>query len=784
MKKGGYLVAAIIVLAGILTIFQLTGCSDPPLPPPFIFEPDAPDGLSATVISATEIYLEWNDLSVNEDSFEIYERVTAEGQFRFLTRVDSAVVSTTLTEKRPVTEYSYKVRAVNEGGVSAFSEIVTVTTLNTPPLPVSDLKVEGVSQVLVRISWTDNSNNEDGFRIERRSGDLEWSSLDTLAANTVTYRDEADLVPGITYFYRIISFNTGGDSEPSQELEVTVLHYRPVAPSEFRGEGIEPREIILYWVDNSDNEAGFKIDRRTDRGQPWVVLDTVAANLETYTDNLELLTDRVFYYRLTAFNSGGNSDLIADISVTTPGLPDGLTGLSVRATSSTEVMLSWTDISTDEEGFKVARRSSNADIWEPIGTVGVDATTYIDTLVETNASYSYQVNAFNRFGESVPLGPVTITTLGSPLGFAAKAISSHSIQLSWENGSAARENGYRIQKMSMSDEIWSDLADLAAGTRFYTDYQVVENFAYSYRVLAFGDRSVSDNTAEITVNTLGMPLEFYIFATSTSTIRLHWHDNSNAEDGFQVERRRSPLDFWAVRDTAESNTGAYLDTDLDQFTTYFYRIRAINSNAASDYTAGKEALTFDIISNAPSDLSAEVIGRDAINLHWVDNANNEVGFKIERKESGGVYTLLATLNRGVNMFEDTGLTAEVTYFYRVQSFNSGGNSEWSNEAEIFLRIEEITEVVPNSAMQGESLTVTIAGHGSHFSTIQDFPLVWLESRHGEIHSIGMNIVNDELMTADFTIPNNGRVGLWDLRVDQGANGILTLVNGFNIVPAE
>ena len=64
----------------------------------------------------------------------------------------------------------------------------------------------------INLSWTDNSSNEDGFRIERSSGGA-WSTLATVAANTTSYQDKTP-TPGIAYSYRVFAYSAAGDSDP------------------------------------------------------------------------------------------------------------------------------------------------------------------------------------------------------------------------------------------------------------------------------------------------------------------------------------------------------------------------------------------------------------------------------------------------------------------------------------------------------------------------------------------------------------------------------------------
>src|SRR5204862_18783 len=72
---------------------------------------------------------------------------------------------------------------------------------------------------------------------------------------------------------------------------------------------------------------------------------------------------------------------------------------------------------------------------------------------------------------------------------------------------------------------------------------------------------------------------------------------------------------------------------------------------------------------------------NTINLAWTDNANAEVGFKIERATAlAGPFTQIATNAASDTTYPDTGLAANTTYWYRVRTYNANGNSLYSNTA--------------------------------------------------------------------------------------------------------
>jgi subtilisin family serine protease len=170
-------------------------------------------------------------------------------------------------------------------------------------------------------------------------------------------------------------------------------------------------------------------------------------------------------------------------------------------------------------------------------------------------------------------------------------------------------------------------------------------------------------------------------AVSSSQINLTWHDNASNESSFQIERS-SDGSFYTLIATVGANVTTYSDTGLPASTTYYYRVRASNAAGYSAYTEPASATTqaAPTIPDPPSNLSAEAVSRSQINLSWVDNSDNETGFKIERSTNGTKFSLIATVGANVTSYSNTGLKRNTTYWYRVRAYNDAGDSAYSNTA--------------------------------------------------------------------------------------------------------
>lgn len=91
---------------------------------------------------------------------------------------------------------------------------------NTVPLPPSNLTGTTASTTQVNLSWTDNSTNETGFKIERKTDTENYTFIGMTSAEISTFNDNG-LTPSTNYTYRIYSYNSAGIS-PTYSNEFTV----------------------------------------------------------------------------------------------------------------------------------------------------------------------------------------------------------------------------------------------------------------------------------------------------------------------------------------------------------------------------------------------------------------------------------------------------------------------------------------------------------------------------------------------------------------------------------
>ncbi|RPE08364.1 hypothetical protein EGT74_15035 [Chitinophaga lutea] len=192
--------------------------------------PAAPSALTATANGWSKINLAWTDNSSNETGFEVYRSATSGGTYQIVGTVAANIKVYTDTALNQTTAYYYRVRAIGTYGESAMSGTATATTgaKPLPPAAPTAFLATALSTTVVKLQWTDASNNESNFEIYRSLNDQNnYSLLKTTAANVVTVNDST-LAANTIAWYRVRSIGEGGASAYATADSAKTLSNPPV----------------------------------------------------------------------------------------------------------------------------------------------------------------------------------------------------------------------------------------------------------------------------------------------------------------------------------------------------------------------------------------------------------------------------------------------------------------------------------------------------------------------------------------------------------------------------
>ena len=610
------------------------------LPPPL-----APSGLAAQAASTSEIDLTWTDNSADESGFNI-ERAAdnngVAGAYSVIATVGANATSFANTGLNASTRYWYRVQAFNSNGNSSYTNESSATTVAAPTTPnaPTNLALSAPSYSQVNLTWTDNSSDETGFRIERAPNVNgvagTYTQIATVGAGVTTYSNTG-LTLNTTYWYRVCAYNAVGCSTYSNQASITTPLGKPNAPTGLTVTSTTTTSIALSWTDNATDETGYRVERAPDAGGvPGTVaqITSLAANATTYTTS-GLATSTTYWYRVRAAGPT-NSDYSNIVSGTTKAVPNTPTGLAVTSTTSTSIKVTWTDNATDETGYRVERAPDNAGVpgtFAQIASLAANVTSYTNTGLASSTTYWYRVRAagaaFSAYSNTVS-GTTLIAPPAAPTGFVATGVAGHEIHLAWTDNSTTEES-FTLQRAPDNNGVagsYSSLATLTPNTTSYANVKVPANTRYWYRIRSNNAGGSSAWVITSVTSLAEAPLAPTAFTakltTSAATATLAWTDNSNDESGFRIEQAPDnggvPGTYTQVG-TVGANVKTYTASGLTGATKYWFRVASYSAYGAA--YANEATMTTPLPRNLNVTKSL-VSGTWRANLTWTAGVGTRV----------------------------------------------------------------------------------------------------------------------------------------------------------------
>ena len=488
----------------------------------------------------------------------------------------------------------------------------------------------------------------------------------------------------------------------------------PPAPGVLVATADSSSGISLTWTDNSTTETGFRIERGTALAGPFTEVALAPASTVAFAD-AGLAAGTTYYYRVCAYNAGGNSayTTVASASTLSSAVPPAPTGFSATSNSTTSISLAWTDASPNETGFRIERGSSAGGPFTLIAIAPGNSTSFTNSSLAPGSTYFYRICAANAAGNSA-FAAVASATTGeanvptAPTGLLATAQSTSSITLTWTDTST-NESGFRIERATSANGTYWQVALTPPDVTTLSDTGLAAGTTYYYRICSGNADGNSAYTpvaqaATLIVTVPPSPTGLGATATSSTAISLAWTDASTNEDGFRVERATGASGPFTTLAVLAAGTVAYADSALSPVTTYYYRVCSFNAAGSSAYASAQGTTQAVPLPAAPTGLSANGTSQTAIRLDWTDQSSDETGFKIERAaDVAGPWTSVTTTSANALSYSDSGLTTATTYYYRIAATRSGIDSAFTSAVAGTTQADTtpptLVSAVPTSAIQ-------------------------------------------------------------------------------------
>ncbi len=426
--------------------------------------PPAPVANNPLYVGQTDFTASWNS---SETATGYYLDICYDSEFTSCNPFNldvGNVTSYSIMELAANTTYYYRVSAYNDGGTSDYSNTITVTTLLNPPdPPAAPLPNDAtdITQTSFTANW-ETTTNATGFLLDVSNDDVFSNPLfqNMDLSNTTSYK-VTDLTAATTYYYRIRAYNSGGTSDYSGTITVTTLHDPPEAPLANDATQIMQTSFVANW-ESSERATGYNLDVATDDAFTTFVTGyenyDVSGSLSCSVNGLTLNT--TYYYRVRAYNDGGESGNSNSITVTTlldmPDLPDPPTADPATNITQTTFQANWTpasgtnglylDVATDNTFTSYVAGYENLDI-------GYDISLDISGL-SSNTTYYYRLRGYNVSGTGNNSNVITVTTLHdpppAPTGLSSSSCSNE-VYLQWNQSTESDFMQYNVYWGTVSE---------------------------------------------------------------------------------------------------------------------------------------------------------------------------------------------------------------------------------------------------------------------------------------------------------------------------------------------
>lgn len=651
-----------------------------------------------------------------------------------------------------------------------FMRPVTFKVIETAPLAATALTATANPQG-VALAWTDNATNEYQFDIMRALADAGGAPIGAYAkvgqalANATGFVDTT-VAEVTSYSYQVVAVSAGGQTASAAASVTTQALTVPLAPSGLNAVAASATQVNLSWADNATNEGSYLVERSIDAGATWIsIANNLAANTTSYSDT-STTQNTSYQYRVSAVNPMGATPS-APASVTTPMAPPvPVTGLTAVANSPIQVTLNWTLNGANATGFVVNRSADNGVTWVTVApNLAASASGYTDTTATQGTSYQYSVITVNGALQSAAVTASVTTPFAAPaapttLNATPNPGAQVSIGLAW-TGTGTNVSGYVIQRCAGLCDIaagpWTTLTTVAGNVLSYIDNTVTQNTAYSYKVYAIngvGAGTVQSAALVTSATSLyatpAAPTSLSAIANTATQVSLIWVDTGVNVVNYVVERclgACTAASVWTPLTTTAANVLSFIDTTTTGSTQYSYRVYAVNGTAQSASQQATVTTPASVNIAAPGNLTG-VLGNGQVALSWVDFANNETGFIVQRSTDGISFVQIGTAatvagTGGTRNFNDNTAAPGNTYYYRVYAVNGVSLSSPSN---VFSVVYPFPVVAAPA-----SLTATM--------TATTINLVWVDASNNETGYIVYRSVNGATATQVGVAPARAGTGL-------------------------
>jgi chitodextrinase len=520
------------------------------------------------------------------------------------------------------------------------------------PNAPSNINTYDITSNSISITWTDNSNDEDGFVVEESINGSDYFTVGSVMTDVINFTIP-ELRPNTEYWFRVAAFRGETISDYATMSEgVFTLPYILNAPSDIIVNLVETNDIDISWTDNSKDEEAFIIDESTN-GLDYTNVGEVAADVNNFTiPNLSPNTE--YWFRVAAYNNEATSDYatMSEGVFTLSGALNAPSDITVNMIGTDYENIIWTDNSSDEDGFTIDESNDGSNYYN-VGTVMAEANNFTIPNLQPNTRYWFRVAAIR----GADISDYSTT----PNGSYTNALAPNSFEFAWHNDNNSLDIGWSGGVASSYIIFYTDSNSGFVTDNYYTLNNLACNTYYEFSIVGFGENQQFTDRVNFNYTTGTClpiaPTEVTATLDSPSAITVAWSGGS----GSAYLASYTESDFGTIT-SGWITDSSYQFTDLSCSTEYTFGVVAINEDGVQTDPVYVTQKTPACLQDPPSSLTAVADSPNSITVSWSDSGYNYYANYNDNEGSGSGW-----INGGSYQF--TNLTCNTEYTFSVVSKN-------------------------------------------------------------------------------------------------------------------